>query len=92
MATYSLRSVISRVAVLKWATKSFSDSFSPCTMEKRVSECHGHLMLVLKCATNISSSCSNDVMLSGARPKYHAHVDFWRDVGNDKHIRGTFAP
>ena len=92
MATNSLRSVISRVAALKQATKSFSDSFSPCMMEKRVLEWHGHHMLVLKCATNISSSCSNDTMLSGARPEYHAHVDFWRVVGKDKHIKGSFAP
>ena len=92
MATNSLRSVISGVAALKRATKSFSDSFSPCTMEKRVSEWRGHLMLVLKCAMNISSSCSNDAMLSGAKPEYHAHADFWRVVGNDRHIRASFAP
>ena len=76
MATNSLRSVISWVAVLKQATKSFSDSFYPCTMEKRVSEWYGRLMLVLKCATNISSSCLNDTILSGTRLEYHAHADF----------------
>ena len=91
MATYLLRSVISRMAVLKRATKSFKDSFSPCTREKRVLECRGHLMLVLKWATNISSNCSNDAMLSGAKPEYHAHADFWRVVGNDKHIRASLA-
>ena len=92
MATTSFRSVISKVAVLKRATKSFKDSFSPCIREKRVSECRGRLMLVLKCATNIPSSCSNDAMLSGAKPEYHAHADFWSVVGNDRHIRASFAP
>ena len=63
MAVGSLRSLSSKVAALKRATKSYNDSPSCCLMEKRLSKVHGTLRLVPKYAMKSCSNCSNEWML-----------------------------